>query len=110
MYTIATELATPAAPSRLPGSGYSVSIRSLSNFRTKLFMIVMKAQIEPKTVLTIPTRRQVWTIRSPGRLCTDPVGPVLLPGVEGRRPMRRREVIMVQWLGFTLSLPRFEVL
>jgi hypothetical protein len=72
--------------------------------------MVMKAQIEPKTVLTIPTRRQVWTRRSLGRLCPDLVGPVLLPGVEGRRPRRRREVMIGQWLGFALSLPRFEVL
>jgi hypothetical protein len=59
-------------------------------------MIVMKAQMDPKTVLTIPTRRQVWTIRSLGRLCPDPELPEVLPGVEGRRPMRRRGVMVVR--------------
>jgi hypothetical protein len=73
-------------------------------------MIVMKAQIEPNTVLTIPIRRQVWTRRSLGMLCPDPVDPVLLPGVEGRRPIRRFGFMMGSVLGFALSLPRFEVL
>jgi hypothetical protein len=35
-------------------------------------MIVMNAQTLPNTTLTIPTRRQVWTIRSLGMLCADP--------------------------------------
>ena len=105
-----TELATAAAPRILPGYGYNDAILSLSSGRTKLFMIVMKAQIEPKTVLTIPIRRQGWTRRSLGMLCPDPVDPVLLPGVEGRRPMRRCGFMMGSVLGFALSLPRFEVL
>jgi hypothetical protein len=73
-------------------------------------MIVMNAQMEPNTVLAIPTRLQVWTIRSLGMLCPDLVFPVVLPGVEGRRPMRRRGVMIIQRLGFALSLPRFRVL
>jgi hypothetical protein len=79
---MATELATAATPRILPGYGYRDAILSLSSGRTKLFMIVMKAQMDPNTVLTIPTRRHVWTRRSLGMLCPDPVDPVLLPGVE----------------------------
>jgi hypothetical protein len=56
---MATELATATPPRILPGHGYNDAILSLRSGRTKLFMIVMKAQIEPNTVLTIPTRRQV---------------------------------------------------
>jgi hypothetical protein len=40
-------------------------------------MTVMKAQILPNTTLTIPTRRQVWTIKSLGMLCADPELPEL---------------------------------
>jgi hypothetical protein len=77
----------------VPGKGYRLSIRSLRSRMTKVFIVVMNAQIEANTMLTIPILRQVWSRRSLGRLCPDGELPEDRTGVEWRRPRRRRGVI-----------------
>ena len=81
-----------------PGKGQTSRMKAIwPNHRaTTVFMKIARAQIEAKTSPAIPTRWQVCPRMSLGRLWPGPELVVARVGVEGRRPSRRRVLMIVQ--------------
>src|SRR3954465_5604503 len=87
-HVIPRELATPTPETRLPGKGQSACMKAIwpSHPATILFRMRVMTQSDAKTMLTMPTRRQVCPSSSDGRLLPGRDDVVVRTGVDGRRP------------------------